>query len=70
TYAIVQLFQTSRPAADPHENFRGIGVGFGEGKGELFQRARFPLPNISLFQKFSNKNFLPLSMVSHVNILL
>ncbi|XUR85593.1 hypothetical protein WCP94_002233 [Bilophila wadsworthia] len=45
-------------------------MGFGEGKGNLLKKVPFPLPNILLFQKFSNKNFLPLFMVSYVNILL
>lgn len=62
---------SNRPVPPPTlTKILGDRGGFWEGKGELFQKARFPLPNISLFQKFSNKNFLPLSMVSHVNILL
>ncbi len=45
TDAKAQLFQSPRPAADPYESFRGIGVRIGEGEGSLLKKAPFPLPN-------------------------
>ena len=35
---------SSQQGFDKHESFRWRGVGFGEGRGPLFQKGAFPLP--------------------------